>query len=581
MPDTTSPEAEAMEILNGIYESWTFVQEDGDQEYRRPGTQGEIRRSRKELKRFYALGVQDEQLLVMAGEIEDAISDAAAIISSPFVRTLRAVFFGLLVGAGVVAYLMQVDPLEQPEWTLPADESLIIQATEMYAWPFVKDEDKAAYRYKKRIPAGTHPRIIGQLGSSIQVELADGQRGFVDPKALKGSKNLTLRRGEAYFRTDPPGVIGGPAPQKITNEVKMSFIDYTYGRNSTTYPEYVHVRLDDGREGWVSYGEAVPVMTRIVPEINQKSFFPLTLQGVNEHILNRPLAEIEARYWPASSIMRIGGTDYAVFRQLHVLTAEGKEGSSLLLTLSGPDKVVTAFEPVRTYDGAFYNRLPLINWVRDKELVRLLPMTYWVQPKFKVQWWDDFKDSAWYWGVLGWCVDAILWIAKFILIFALPRLILMPITVVLSAMPIFPNGLVKFISGTLLIGATYLYVLILTLNADSLLDPLIFALPVFLVCFWLMMMNLDYNRCPNCNRMYTTANAGTRVLGRSKSERWGTYDVYKGRSETSTRITDHYERRSKQEITRTTQFADDRHCYCCGHGWTIKREESDTQVVHH
>ena len=94
-------------------------------------------------------------------------------------------------------------------------------------------------------------------------------------------------------------------------------------------------------------------------------------------------------------------------------------------------------------------------------------------------------------------------------------------------------------------------------------------------------MNINYNRCPKCHTMNIGMDKGSTYHGQTEHVSWGTYDVYKGKSESGNKIISHYERRTSKSTETIDHYKDHRECIRCGYKWSVAREESQGTSTEH
>ncbi len=566
----------AIELLEQIFNSWTSASEVDGIEYRSPASWKQIRKSTKLLKEAKSLNPDDPEIVERMEEIEGVLEDSRSTIPRYRNKVIVSLVLSIIFLVGFIYFQEFSDAVgDKPEY----DPELWVTEKNGYITPesFVKPENVGEVSPKTYVPRGTKVRPLATMGSQwIQVELPDGQRGFIYTRHLKGFKHVaanreaivTKRRGEKEGDTLQPGQ-------------EALVLQYFKDKSRSIYIDYIKIKLPDGRIRWAREYEFDRPFMEDLPKIAQLFDYQTTMDVLEKHTKGKHLNKVESRYGPATALIKTDKKLLAYFRQIVVVKGRDHYDDVLIMELNN-DTLVQAFKLPEKTDRHFYDRFPLLNTVRKLEPSRTQVRTLISKDDDGyMQWWQDFKDIHWTTRILGWIIGIIVGIIIFLLFFSIPRLVINPLFQLFMFTKFLGNWQVKLVNFLIYLSASYFFFLYMAIIMDQWLIPAIGTVLTFVFWWRMYSTKITYNRCPSCNTMYSAIDEGSTFTGRSKHVTWGTYDVYKGTKETSTTRTKMYERRDKKEVELVDHYLEHRTCSVCGHKWDIQSEETAKKYTKH
>lgn len=573
----------AWEKLANIYTSWSSVRYEGDDEFRSPDSRKEIRISRALIEEVRELNVEEQDVIDRTDELEEVVDSIDSTIPDNRGKMIRSIIFSLLIILGLV-FISNYNTFKSPEFEYNKEWFVTNKGGDMFLKGSISDVEMPDIKQKIYLRKNTQLKPIARIGTEwFQVETKDGQRGFIKNTLLKG-----MRFAEAKSKVNVFKKVGDKKYDTITKGTKVTVLESKKWRVYSNTVLYVKIRLENGRVKWaVDSKFNYPIYTDI-PDINTSFFYRTNLDKANENILGKSITEIEKRYGPASSILKVRDTIRAYFKHL-VIVNERKNHKGVAIILN--DSLVAQAIEINEYGkGRFYNIFPLVNTIRNFETNKIFNYSFYTDNEIKLQWWQDFRDINWITGIIAWIVKWLLRAIIFILIFLIPWAVASPIINSFAFSTRFSNDTLKLYAYLFYLPFSYVFFTFMILIMDQWLIPALITLLDLGMWSTFYIMNLEYNRCPNCNTMHSALDKGTTFKGQSSSSTWGTYDVDKGTTRKTTSLgegrtltttTQHYERREKKTTTTVRRYLDHRTCFRCGYAWDISRTETDEHTAHY
>lgn len=565
-------DAEAMRLLQEVYESWSDKHEEDGAEYAQPGRRSEVRRSKALLARVRALDVQSPWVLEQLEETEEVLETADRTLPRFGGRFGVSLAISVVAVAGLVL-AFQTNTYEAPEFDYDPAQFVTRRPTSL-SWMRSTNVDYVD-TYDLKLPKGTQLVPLARKGSDwIWAQTEDGQRGFVHYEALSGMRHVVTRRDAALFEKASDIDIkakGEPAGEALEGEI-VGRSKVQWGMKKGSRLTVLKVALADGRTRWLrEYDVRYPFKDGL-PKLNLTYTLPILAESIESRIVGKTLAEVEARYEPASSHLKTRRTNVAWFDHIEPVV-DGEHFWGLKLFLDDADRIVR-YEPTGHGSTRLYDRLPLARELLRLDAVRVFGANYYKTGGWNPDWLQSFRDLHWSTNALGWLLKAGRALALILLFFSIPRLLAGPVMIPVAYWNVLPNGLVKTVNVAVLVALAYVFFLVMALSMDQMFTPLLIGAPV--AYFWVRrhLHTVAYHRCPRCHRMYSAIDRGTTHLNRTRQVSRGHYDVYAGKTETETQIIHHYQRRSMQSVKLIDHYADHRSCAHCGYRWDVDRDQT-------
>lgn len=564
---------QAFEILDKVYNSWSTVSYEGDEKYRNPKNKREIRKSKADLKKISSLKITDPEITNRVIELENVLKSYEDAIPGYSLR----IIFSLLLSFGILAafYFLYTANGVHPDFKYDADKFIIDKEGGELKWASFSNSDKSGKIDQKiTLSPGTKVKPIARYGKFFfQIETEGGQRGLIRDISIKMTRYVEAGKKAKIFDQ-----IGAKEKEIIPPGTKGTVIDRVTKGKGIMADRYIKVRLEDGRIKWASDFSFNIIGLKEIPKLNDKYKYSTTRAAAESNIIGKPLSEIENRYGLALSIDKIRGQHQAFFKQLVIVDKE-KHFDGILVKF---DKNDIAKEIAYTSDGEtrWLDSFPYVDKIREYEPGRIQNFLQYDRNRFQPQWWNNLRKYNLFTGILCFGVDILVWILGIILFIILTRIIVNPILQLFAFPRILGNGLVSILDTIVIFVAAYLAFILLIFIEDG----FFFIGVIFFFTTIGMILrnisNINYNRCPSCHTMYSALGEGSTYTGRTTSVTWGTYDVYKGTSETDTTITTHYEKRSTKTTEDVDHYLDHQMCARCGYNWDVDREESESRTAH-
>lgn len=560
----------AWEKLEELYSLWSNINIEDGEEYRSPENRKEIKASRALMREIKLLDVTDPDLLERAEELEGVLDSTEAAIPRYTGKIIRSIVYSLVVIIGFF-YYPNMNRHEAPEFDY-TKEWFVTEKGGYLRWKaFISDKELSDVKQKIYLRSGTELKPIAELGSWLQVETGDGQRGLIKYTLIKGSRYVEAKEKAKVFDK-----IGAKKKESIEPGTKARVLERTKRKGRFGEELYLKIKLEDGRVKWANDYNFHKLIYKNLPEIKQLYFYPTNMGMVQKHIIGKSLPEIEGRYGTATSVLNISGKRQAYFRHLTVVDQK-KHYKGILVNLDAND-MAQNIEYTKGGRTQFYDHFPLVKQMRDFESKTVFNWTFYVKEPFRIQWWEDFTDKNWFTGIIGFIVKIITALLIFFLIFLVPWFVVSPLINIFAFNRFFSNGLVFLFSFLVYATGAYLFFTYMIISMDQWIIPAIATIVVFALWVKLYFTRITYNRCPACNTMYSALDEGSTFTGRSTNVSWDTYDVYKGTTESSTTITKNYERRDKKTTETVDSYLDHRMCALCGYQWDVDRDETESHT---
>lgn len=562
----------AYELLQEIFDSWSNRSFEDEQEYRSPDNRKEIRISRALLSEVKLLDVEEQDVLDRIEELEGVVDTIDATIPNNRGKMVRSIVFSLMIIA-TLFFLVNFNTYKYPVFEYNK-EWFVTEKGGYLVWKaFVNDEDMPDVEQKLYLKKGTQLVPLAQIGNHwFQVETVDGLRGFVKNTILKGMRHVEAGENARVFNK-----IGDNREDSIAQGTKARVLERTKRKIRTHTIAYIKIELENGTVKWARENDFKDLIYNNVPEINQSYFYRTNLNVAHENMIGKPLPEIEKHYGPASSILKTKGQYRAYFNYLIVV--DGKRDYKGVFVNLNDSAVAQGIEHNEHGKKRFCNNFPLVNTIRKLEPTKMFNYSFYADNEIHVQWWENFRGMNWITKVIAWIVKTVVMIFVLLLVFLLPWAIVSPINNSFAFNRYFSNNTVKLLCYLVYLTAAYLFYVFMILIMDQWLVPAIMTFLGLGIWSTMYIVNIEYDRCPNCNTMYSALDKGSTFKGQSNKVSWGTYDDYRG---TSTHyrgntkvITHNYDRYDEKTTTVSKRYLDHRTCARCGYQWSISRTETE------
>ena len=565
----TQADQKAWDILEKIYGSWSDISVEDGEEYRKPDSKSEIKKSRtmlSEAKSLHAIDNDVKNRIVELEGVLDSMGDA-------FPNYWWRIIVSLIISVGFfVALFYQLNNTEVVAPSFDFDQEWFTTNKTGYLLPkpFLKDDKVKELKNKIQLIKGTELTPIATMGSRwIQVKTADNQIGFVDHKILKGSRYVVSKSYTKGYKK-----VGGKEFDSINGGLKFDVLEAKAKNEKFGNQWFFKVKLENGKMRWIKEFQLRFLIHDSLPRISQSRDFFTNKEVIEANVIGKPLTEIELRYGPAASHLNIDGDNRAYFRDLIIVDSDTHHyHNSLVLDDSN---IVTQI----AYGGKgitrFYDIFPFLNFVRGLELDRTSNSSYYVQEtKYEFTWGEKFKEKNWFTWIIYWIAKILFAFAALFFLFSIPRIVVNPILQFFTFTRYFHNGIVAMVDAVIIIIASYFYFLSTILMMEQWVIPIIGFILVTSILVRRHLSNIWYNRCPACLTMYSAIDEGSTHTGRDTSISWGTWTKDKGKTETSTTITHHTETRSTKTTTHVDHYLDHRMCARCYYEWDVDRDEEE------
>ncbi|MGE0079560.1 MAG: tetratricopeptide repeat protein [Bacteroidales bacterium] len=562
----------AYTLLEKLFDLWTGIEESDGVEYRYPKTVEDIKESDKALRTIGKMNIKDKDVKARYKELRDVVNYKMKGIPNFKVKFLTSMIISVIA---ILALLLvvQFSKFKAPEFSFNQDDWVISENTDLVYDAFVGDYDKDKKVFKS-LYAGTQLTPMARKGSWwVQVKTSDGDIGYVYYRAVKGAKNVIVDESTPLLADYKSKT----SKDSVRKGDKLTVLGY-FKEGKELHENIVKVKTASGKVGFVPYYRLDIPFLNDVPKISQTFIFPTTAENV-ENVSGKSVEEVAAKYGPATSIIKKAGVIRAFFNQLEFIK-DGKKMSGVFFLL-GNDGKISGYEVDGTKKVKFVNKLPFADEIRQAEPFDLLSFSFYESKDIHITWWENFKTKNWFTKILGWVVQFIIGFLLIFLFFSIPRLIISPFMMLINHFRLLGNGMVLFVNFLLYITIAYIFFVWMALLMNQFFIAALLSLISFGFWWHFHRKNIRYNRCPACHTMNVGLDGGSSYHGRSSSVSWGTYDVYKGKTETSTQITHNYERRDKKTTTYTDHYTDHRECVNCGYEWGVSRDESAGSETRH
>ena len=597
----------ASEKLQEIFDLWSGLSEEEDDFYKWPFTVKEIKRSEEILAEIEKIPLDDPELKERFEEMKKLVGNA-----HKYVPDFKKLLIKASVMLGAVIVILTVFFMRGDFKTIPFeyDENdwIMAEETPLYFSPF--EADSIVARGGIILRPGDRVKPVSRTARYfIQIETENGDRGYIHFSRVSGAKTGVLNFDAELFSS----IEQETSTDSVRAGEKVRIINYHVEGNDTRRrgmgglmlkSRFTEIETEDGRRGLIYSTTPTPYNVAEfqiyygfygkIPSTGRIYRFPAEYEAFAERITGRELEDIEKIYGPAGAVLHYEGAKEAHFRHIGILTKEQKYQG--VFVKFGPDGKAVSFETDLERGRSFPDKLPFAQLLRKAPLYNPVKSAFYYAPVQKGSFELKFEE----WTQTNFFVKILLWglyylIALFtsFLFLSIPRFILHPFILLSDHCPKLDKEGSIFTDQIMLIIGYYFFILWLSISGYQFGWAAIFrsgTLASFFdnasngfwtylaVCtlpfgYWIARArkNITYNKCSACRAMDLTSNKGSAYLGESKEVSWGTWDKFKGKSESSDTITYYYERRAK----KTTEFFDDykdlRYCNRCGNKWGIKR----------
>lgn len=556
---------QANDSLEKLFNSWTGKEVSEGVEYRWPRTFKEINESNREIQLIEKIPFSDNNVKARYDELKGVIASKMKQVPNFGMKFL--ISMGICI-AGIVVLIIafQFDKFRQPAFTFNEGDWVVCQSTSLVYDASVGEYGKDKKGFKPLL-VGTKLTPVARKGDRwVQVKTPDGDLGYVYYRTLKGASNLVIGKTVPLYSN-----YGSKSfSDSVRKGEKVTVIGYLR-ENTEEHENIVRITTSTGKTGYVpSYHLEVPFL-RGVPAISPGYIYPTT-PGNIEGAKGKTVAELEKKYGPVTSSISIGGVRKAFFSQL-VYIQDGKKFSGVFFTLDSKGNI-TGYTPDDTKKVKLVDRLPLADKFRQAEPFGLISFSFYEGKSIHIGWWQNFRQLNWFTKIIGWIIQFIIGALVIFFLFSIPRLIMQPLMLSAAHIRLLKNGMVLLLGFVVYALATYLFFVWIALLMNEIFMAALFSLIAFSFWWYLYRRNINYNRCPSCHAVNIGLDKGSTYHGRTSTTQWDTFDVYKGKTETSTTITHHYERHDRKTTSYTDHYTDHRECMNCGHRWGVQRTRS-------
>lgn len=570
-PKITKHDSLAWDKLDKVSDIWDDIYEDDENGDVKLSVKEKIKLSAKLLKEVKAIPFTDSKVKDKNKRMRKLVAEIRRQQPNyvkPVINSLFISFIAIII----LMLVLQFSKFRQPGFEYTKNQWITSKATHLKWDGFQYKNTKLKKKYSAFLPKGTIVKPIAKIGRDfIQVETQKGERGFIFYRDISGAKQAIAKKNIPLFSN----IKDRKSKSYVKKDEKVKILSY-HRKAKELMPNIAKVRTAKGKIGYLNnYSLKFPFIKKI-PELSQTYIFPTTIDNIKTKIVGKNISNIESSYGAYTSLINKGNKKIVYFRHINVVK-DNQVYKGLFLNLN-KDNVVESYELNNKRKLKSFENWALVSKIRTYEPSRILSFDFYKTKTKKLQWWDDFK--AWHWTTrsIGWIIQFIIKIVLIFLFFSIPRLIASPIMILIGYFRLLGNFMVKLLNLIVLGLFSYIFFVFMMLMMNQWLTPAILAVPTFIFWWWKYKNNINYNRCPQCHTMNIALNRGTTFNGKSKSVSWGTYDVYKGRTETSDKIIDNYETRDQKTTTITKHYVDHRVCARCGHKWGVNREVSESHT---
>lgn len=577
----TPADEQAKRVMTEVVRGFSEVRAGKDGETRSPGSVFQVLRSRRRLK---ALSPADpelvERLALLHAVLDTAWARHAALALPFYLVTALGLALSTFVLVAAFAhdpFAHELPPLDPADWVLRQPATLRSWCAEG-----TKEEPTVL---PIPVPKGTAVAPISNSGDWVQVKLADGQIGWLHEDDFAGSlrteirENTTLHRGARWDadRKEQEPVAAG------TKGTVLRFGKQPYGRIEMPL---CRVKLDDGREGWVTRFQCRTLFTVPLPGFGAGYRRILTFEQFAARTTGRTRDEVVKDLGPESSAWRLPDGRWRSYHHFLISVRPDGHRQGLFLQYDAAGKVESLTEQgkVRT---RFYEKLPGLAALRGLDPARVFSGQHYSKgDAVERSAWQLLAKERWWARVLEFLRGLVVMLGGLAVVASWPRLLAAPLLSGLVAIRAFSNDTVKWLGEVVLAVVFYAFFLVLVLTLDSLFNPLVLLAPAFSFWAWRLTKTITYHRCPHCRAVYTALDAGARYAGQVEMHTWDKWERHTGTTvhETATEriTTHHYESRDRETITTYDKYLDQRTCARCGEAWEVERfETSGSEVIHH
>jgi len=567
----SNDDQKAWEWLAKIYDHWTRVSFEGNEEFRSPKNRFQIWYSRYWLRRIKALNYQDDDVVQRLVDIEDVVDSVSAGLPNYTWKIVRSLAISLFI-LGLFYNVQYNNTTEIPQFSYDTTWYTMAKNGYITSVCYVPNNRVAEVQDKVFLKKGTKVIPLGQMGTEwIQVKTPDGQIGFVNYKNLEGSQYMEADEDAKVFNNindQKKKILPEGTPVKVIGRKIIK-------RGSFNY-EYVKLRINEDSIAWGLVYDFRSLMFDQIPYINQGFRVRTTKQGIQDYVLGQHIDTIQKRFGTATSLFMNKSRHQAYYKFL--VTVDDRTHYRSLNIQLNKNGIAVDTNYLTSGKKKFYDRFPLMSLFYNYRIsTNDAPLYSDPNSINYFQWWDDFKSINWITWIIGWIVKIIMIFVVLILVFCIPRGLVSPLLNFFAMTRFLPNFGVIIINTLIYLFVSYMFFLYATQYVESWLIPAIGTIVMYAFFIKEHISNINYNRCPSCHTIYASIDKGSTFKGRTRKFSVGTYDKDLGTTvdyERNKRITtSHYERRAKLTTTTTEKSVDHLKCSQCGYNWDIYVEE--------
>ncbi|MFA5257582.1 MAG: hypothetical protein WC360_05470, partial [Opitutales bacterium] len=329
----TSDNDRAIQLLEKIFNTWTTVEKEGDAIYHSPSNWSEYKRSMKLLKRFDALGIEDEDIIEHRDTLEQVLVNFDVAHPSFEGILFRKMVYAMLALA-LLVFASHLNPFH-PD--INPQDWVTTEPTGLSATYHSFNQKKTLADYPVVIPAGTQLQPLAVVNDKAQVRTPDGNFGFVLCKTLAGSASVVIKEKTTMYSL--PNHKGDQTT--LTSGTEATYLSYVSEPEGV--PNSAQIRLADGATGYINAEGMSYAMLASLPTLVKSRYVALSPEVAEEHVVGHTVEEIEARYGPAESVVPDGnGNRIAYFDNLRIVK-DGAVSIQVQATLN-PLGVVTSWK---------------------------------------------------------------------------------------------------------------------------------------------------------------------------------------------------------------------------------------------
>lgn len=419
------------------------------------------------------------------------------------------------------------------------------------------------------LPKGTKVTPLARRGAgTFQVQLSDGQTGWMDYRSFSETRKLIVPRNINRFKK----------PDNYDSDLKgYTPEDTLFYQASNSKGNYIQVISQKKVSGWIINLTAFPLAYLSVP-LRETTTTLLSNNYLQTHFTGKSVQEITAIFGDPESAVRKDNSLILTYPHINVaLDGYHYHGvafltrNNLLETIALTDKK----------EKMWIESLPMAGWVRSINVTALFIRP--VSKKLVAIENPEEKNSF---------LSIVILLLKFavvILFFSIPILLARVSLFPLLKVKLLPNQLLKILNYVVFFFIFYLFYLLIILNVGYV-SPIFFSLITFGVLYFSYKKikisefnhkNIDTNRCNNCRELKHIRFLRAEFIKKEHKTEHQYWRTFTGRTTAYAHVkgvdvtihTDHYQ--SHGSIISTTIFTYHDHYQCshCQHTFYLIRRD--------